>query len=292
MFWNTSERQEKPIGSSRQVIGLIPAGGHGKRIAPLPCSKELFPIGFCTAEEGKPVRPKAVCQYLLEKMRLAGVTNVYIVLREGKWDIPTYLGDGSMLDMHFAYLMMGYPFGTSYTVDQAYPFIDDALVAFGFSDILFDPDDAYVHLLKRQTATNADIILGVLPAHNPEMMDMIEMDSDGRVVSLIIKPQRTELRYAWICAVWTPAFTRFQHDFLQTRRVADSNKENDKQEELSVGHVLQAAIHQGLHAEGVIFEHHSYLDIGTPDSLQKAVQDAGVHPQRGTDQTIPRHPRV
>lgn len=29
-----------------------------------------------------------------------------IVLREGERDIPTYLGDGTMLDMYLAYLMM------------------------------------------------------------------------------------------------------------------------------------------------------------------------------------------
>jgi glucose-1-phosphate thymidylyltransferase len=85
-------------------------------------------------------------------MRLAGVTRAYIVLREGKWDIPAYLGDGTMLNMHLAYLMMRLPFGAPYTLDQAYPFVQDALVAFGFPDIIFQPDDAFVQLLARQAA--------------------------------------------------------------------------------------------------------------------------------------------
>jgi glucose-1-phosphate thymidylyltransferase len=50
------------------VIGLIPAGGQATRIAPLPCSKELFPLGFSSMNSGQGMRPKVVCHYLLEKM--------------------------------------------------------------------------------------------------------------------------------------------------------------------------------------------------------------------------------
>ncbi len=81
------------------------------RITPLPCSKELYPIGFRRSGKDNGLSPKAVCHYLLEKMHLAGITKAYIVLRNGKWDIPTYFGDGKMLDMHLAYLMMDLPFG-------------------------------------------------------------------------------------------------------------------------------------------------------------------------------------
>ena len=75
--------------SFREVIGLLPAGGEAKRIAPLPCSKELFPIGFRPVGEQGELRPKVACHYLLEKMSLAGIGKVYIILRKGKWDIPT-----------------------------------------------------------------------------------------------------------------------------------------------------------------------------------------------------------
>ena len=73
----------------REIVGIVPAVGHAARLAPLPCSKELYPIGFRSAAGGRSVRPKAVCLYLLEKFQLAGVTRSFIVLREGKWDIPS-----------------------------------------------------------------------------------------------------------------------------------------------------------------------------------------------------------
>lgn len=74
----------------QSAIGLIPAAGQGSRIAPLPGSKKLYPIGQ-VATDGS-LRPK-VCHYLLESMRLAGIGKTYVLLRSGKWDIPAYLGD-------------------------------------------------------------------------------------------------------------------------------------------------------------------------------------------------------
>ena len=249
----------------QEVIGLVPAAGQGQRISPLPCSKECYPVGFRRMDEKGTVSPKVVSHYLLEKMRLGGISKAFVVLRDGKWDIPKYFGDGGMLDMSLAYLMMGLPYGAPYTADQAYPFLKNSLVAFGFPDILFGPDDAYCQLLERQVSTKADVVLGLFPADRPDTMDMVDLDQDGRVRSLVIKPPRTTLRYAWILAVWTPVFTQYQHEFLQKHlRAVDSSREA-QQEELSVGQVIQAAIHDGVRVQAVVFPDHEYLDIGTPE---------------------------
>ncbi len=61
-----------------------------------------------------------------------------------------------MLNMHFTYLMVGLPYGTPFTLDQAYPFVQNTLVAFSFPDIIFDADDAFVRLLERQAETRAN----------------------------------------------------------------------------------------------------------------------------------------
>jgi glucose-1-phosphate thymidylyltransferase len=256
----------------REIIGLIPAGGHAQRLSPLPCSKELYPVGFRSVDDGRSLRPKVVCHYLLEKMAFAGINKVYIVIRQGKWDIPNYLGDGSMLNLNLGYLMTSSTLGAPYTLDQAHPFVQDALVAFGFPDILFRPDDAFVQLLRCQGSTDADISLGIFPAHQPHVMDMVDVDGNGRIRSIIIKPSQTQLQYAWIFAVWTPVFTRFMHEFLQTHKPPNGNSDRVEREELSVGHVIQASIHNGLRAHAVTFNEGAYLDIGTPDDLVRAVQ--------------------
>jgi glucose-1-phosphate thymidylyltransferase len=178
-----------------------------------------------------------------------------------------------MLDMNLAYLMMRLPFGAPYTLDQAYPFVQDSLVAFGFPDIIFQPDNAFVQLLMRQAATNADVVLGLFPAPNPQKMDMVALDKEGRVRQIVIKPQQTELHYTWIIAVWSPAFSHFMHDYLaaQEKEPANNGHHAAKRRELYVGHVFQAAIDQNLAVEAVVFPHATCLDIGTPDDLAKAV---------------------
>jgi glucose-1-phosphate thymidylyltransferase len=70
----------------QEVIGVLPAGGKALRIAPLPCSKELFPVGFHAEGTELGLRPKVVGHFLLENMRLANIKKAYFILREGKWD--------------------------------------------------------------------------------------------------------------------------------------------------------------------------------------------------------------
>ncbi|MFZ5917485.1 MAG: sugar phosphate nucleotidyltransferase [Chloroflexota bacterium] len=264
---------------SKQVIGLIPAGGLAARIAPLPVSKELYPIGFRTVEGDSGLRPKVVCHYLLEKMQLAGIDRAYIILRQGKWDIPAYLGDGSMLGIHLAYLMMRLPYGAPYTLDQAYPFVQDCIVALGFPDIIFQPDDAFVQLLGRQAASEADIVLGLFPVDQPHKMDMVELDDDGRVRQIVIKPAQTHLRYTWFIAVWTPVFTRFMHDYLASIQITATKSLDEKNgsacREIFVGDVIRVALQNGLRVESVIFAQGTYVDIGTPEDLVRAVRGDG-----------------
>ncbi len=254
----------------REVIGLIPAAGTASRIAPLPCSKELYPVGFRSVDSDGSMRPKVVSHYLLEKMRLAEITKVFIILRDGKWDIPAYFGDGKGLDMNLAYLMMDLPYGAPFTLDQAYPFVQDAIVALGFPDIIFEPEDAYRKLLLKQTETNSDIVLGLFSAGNPHKTDMVELDESGQIRALHIKPDQTQLTYTWQIAVWTPVFTRYMHQYVSNRKENTVNLKHQK--ELFVGDVIHAAIRDHMHIESVLFQDGNYIDIGTPEDLMRAIQ--------------------
>lgn len=261
--------------NKREVIGLLPAGGQATRISPLPASKELYPVGFRQVDEAGNLRPKVVCHYLLEKMQLAGIEKAYFILRSGKWDIPAYFQDGAMLNMNLGYLLMNLPFGVPYTLDQAYPFVQNSLVALGFPDILFQPDDAFVHLLARQARNQADVVLGLFPTDRPQKAGMVDYDDTGLVRVIIEKPPQTDLRYMWAIAVWTPAFTQFLHEYLieieanKVRNAAESHLL--KPPELPIGDVIQASIYKGFRVEAEVFEQGSYLDIGTPDDLVRAV---------------------
>jgi glucose-1-phosphate thymidylyltransferase len=254
------------------VVGLIPAGGQATRIMPIPCSKELFPIGFFQYGVDGELRPKTACHYVLEKMRWAGIETAYIVVRKEKWDIPSYLGNGSLLDMHLGYLVVEKTPNVPYTLDQAYPFVRGARVALGFGDILFDSQDAFVHILKRQAATTADVVLGLFPSDKPEKVDMVEVDESGRVKSITIKPRHTNLHYTWGLAVWTPTFSEFLHAAAGDSRAASAGKP-----EMFVGDVIQAAINKGLHVDSVHVSDRPFIDIGTVEDLARAVRVFGHH---------------
>lgn len=247
------------------IIGLIPAAGQATRLGALPCSKELYPIGFQAEPSGS---PKVACHYLLERMRAAGITRAYIVLRAGKWDIPAYFRDGAWLDMHLAYLLMGPPFGSPYTLDQAWPFVWHSRVALGFADIIFEPFDAFARLLAYQADTGADAVLGLFPAERPHKCDMVETDAANRVRRIVIKPTATELRYNWMVAVWTPIFTRFMHEYLAAALGAQPTAPR----EAFVGDVMQAAIDAGLRFEAQRFDRGRALDIGTTEELKEAIR--------------------
>jgi glucose-1-phosphate thymidylyltransferase len=249
----------------QDVIGLIPAAGRATRLPDLPCSKEVTPIGHTPDESGQSGHPKAVCQYLLEKMRFADIKQAYIILREGKWDIPAYFRDGSVVDMHLAYLLTELPFGAPYTLDQAYPFVKDSLVALGFPDILFSPDDAYTRLLEHQQQTSADVVLGLFPADRPEKVDMVDVDPRGNVREIVIKPKGSDLRYTWGIATWTPRFTQFMHEYLAREKASAADRR-----EWYVGHVFQAALQESMSLRALTVSDEAYLDIGTPEDLAKA----------------------
>jgi len=198
---------------------------------------------------------------------VAGITKAYIVLREGKWDIPAYFGDGSLVNMHLAYLVIRQSPGVPYTIDRAYPFLRDALVAFGFPDILFQPDDAFTQLLIYQKDSQPDILLGLFPADQPQKVDMVDVDDDGRVRQIVLRPHRTQLRYCWAITVWTPLFTQFLHDYVAARKTSPAT-----QPEVAVGHVVQAAIKAGLRVEAAAVSDGPFVDIGTPEDLGRAVR--------------------
>jgi glucose-1-phosphate thymidylyltransferase len=275
-----SDRSSNHIDQSKQlkekIIGLVPAAGKAFRISPLPLSKELYPIGFYQMDNGGNLHPKPVCLNLLESMQVAKVTEAFIVLRKGKWDIPAYLGDGKNLNMNLGYLIMDLPYGVPFSLDQAFPFIQDATVVFGFPDIIFQPYDAFLRLLAKQAECNADVVLGLFPAENPQKMDMVAFDESGNVSRIEIKPTETDLKYTWIIAVWNDSFTRFMHDFVshdQEKRLAgsmDQYRASDK--EIHVGDVIQSALDSDLIIEDVIFEKGSYIDIGTPEEMIRAIK--------------------
>ena len=263
--------------STPEIVGLLPAAGTAQRISPLPCSKEIYPIGFRIDEQTGQIRPKVVSHHLFDKFRAAGVRMAYVIARSGKWDIPAYFGDGQLVGVDIAYLVISGSLGPPDTLDRAYRFLGDSWVAFAFPDMVFGPDDVFRQLIGRLRETSAAVVLGIYPTEDVRRMDMIDVDETGVVRSIVLKPESTDLRFTWTCAVWTPVFTEFLHAFVERERRTHTGATlrtayvDDAGGDLSVGVVLRAAVQAGIRVQAVAFPGEAFIDIGTPDHLRNAV---------------------
>jgi glucose-1-phosphate thymidylyltransferase len=256
-----------------KITGLIPAAGSASRLSPLPFSKELYPINIDKVSSDKSFHPKTTIQYLLENMKNGGANNVFIVIRDGKWDIPSYLGDGSPLEIHIAYLMMGVPFGPPFTIDQAYPFLDGNLILFGFPDILVTPYNAFEVLVEKLQSSKADAILGLHSVDDPENWDMVKLDDDGKVADLIIKKEEKGYDFGWAIMAWKPVFTEYLHSF--TKKILQNHREGKIEEngnwrEPIISDVVKASIKDGLDVTSHIFEVGKIMDVGTPERIKNS----------------------
>lgn len=259
------------------MIGLVPAAGRATRLGRLPCSKALLPVGYRRSAIDGAARVKVASHYLLEKMLAGGAHEVYMIVRDGRWDIADYFGDGAEFGMHIAYLVADEPLGPPFTLDRAYPFARDALVLFGFPDILFQPHDAFEVALRRLDETGADVVVGACPA--AEAFDIVEADSDGRVRRLEVKESVVEIavpHWVWVFAVWRPSFTEFLHGEVARLRALALSGAAGAHPEWPVGATIDAAVAAGLHVNSVYFPSGVYTDLGLPERLARAVDFPGV----------------
>jgi glucose-1-phosphate thymidylyltransferase len=170
---------------------------------------------------------------------------------------------------------MNLPYGTPFTLDQAYPFIKNKNVAMGFPDIIMEPVEAFSILKKKLLEANADVVLGLFPIEYYWKWDMIEFDGTN-INEIIIKGKRSDLKYGWSNAVWQPAFTEFMHQYLKAfvKKNPDGKKiqKDGSQREVYVGDVFMEAIQDGLKIDYVIFDTGFTNDIGTHEEMAAYLQ--------------------
>src|SRR5438309_9632238 len=139
------------------MIGVIPAAGAGQRIQPLGCSKELLPVG--SRSVGGIDRPKAVAEYLVERMIAAGADQICMVVSADKTDLIKYFAERSYAAEIF-YVLQQKPQGLCDALFRAEPFArhhDRVLV--GLPDTIWFPDKGYISTLCVVVETLAIYVL-------------------------------------------------------------------------------------------------------------------------------------
>lgn len=258
---------------SMRVVGVIPGGGNGERMAPLPSSKELLPLGFRATPRGP--RPKVIANYLIDALREAGVDQVYWLIDRSKTDILQYFGSGAEVGVQLAYVPTEASPSIVHTLDNARGFLGDAQVLFGFPDIVFEPVHALRALRQRLSQGRADVVLAALPAPPEQIADRVVVDATGRALSVLVKPVDGSGSDAWVLAAWAPSFTAFLERWLLARASLASATLQAASPEPYLGHVLQAAIVAGLSIEVETFQLGSFIDVGTSEGFASAVRRYG-----------------
>jgi glucose-1-phosphate thymidylyltransferase len=199
------------------------------------------------------------------------VTRVLVLLRQGKWDVPRRLGDGAEFGVELAYRVLAPTRGVPFTLAAAAPFLGDRLAALGFPDILVQPRDLLARLVAHRERGGADVALALAPCDRPQASDLVAVDARGRVKRFEIKPATTELRWTWAFAVWTPKFTRFLVRWTETFNARSARLGREPY----VSDVFAAALAEGFEIDTLAAPQAKLLDIGTPESLARAM---GVSP--------------
>jgi glucose-1-phosphate thymidylyltransferase len=233
--------------------GIVPAAGVGSRIQPLAFSKELLPVG--SRFEGGTERPKAVSEYLLERMILAGATKICIAISPGKSDIVEYYG-GNLGAAHICYVVQPEPLGLCDALFRALPLIgpgDQVLV--GLPDTVWFPEDG----LRRLDEDLLSFLL--FPVQRPELFDAVVTGDDGRVLEIQVK--RPGASSSWIWGAFRMPGATFQelHALWLERGRQDAY----------VGTLVNDWLARGGQARGVRAGE-SYVDVGTLHGYREAIQ--------------------
>src|SRR5437764_6485489 len=143
--------------------GIIPAAGIGSRIQPLAFSKELLPVG--SRLDGETERPRAVSEYLVERMMIAGATKLCFVIAPGKSDILEYYSAG-FGRAAACYVVQPQAAGLCDAIFRALPLIHpDEPVLVGLPDTIWFPEDG----LRALDEDGLSFLL--FPVERPEFFD-------------------------------------------------------------------------------------------------------------------------
>jgi dTDP-glucose pyrophosphorylase len=236
--------------------GIVPAAGQGSRIQPLAFSKELLPVG--SRRDGERERPRAVSEYLVERLVLGGADKICFVIAPGKSDILEYYG-GDVFSASVFYGVQPQPAGLCDAVFRALPLIGrDEQVMVGLPDTIWFPADALTQL------PDETLSFLLFPVKRPELFDAVVMEDGGRIREIQVKSPHAASHWIWGA-------------FKMPRRILDDLHElwiaRDRSDEY-VGTLVNAWIAQGGAAVGVPAGE-SYVDVGTVRGYREAVMLLG-----------------
>ena len=234
------------------MLGIVPAAGAGSRLQPLAFSKEMLPVGSTFDEHGVE-RPKAVSEFLVERMLHAGADRICFIISPEKTDIIPYYARHSA-SHRFCYVVQERPRGLCDALFRALQVMrDDEQVLVGLPDTVWFPLEGFSLL------PDGELSFLLFPVDEPRRFDAV-LTADGVVTEIQVKVDRPGTSWVWGAFRMPAATFRALHALWS---------EPDRGDEY-VGTLVNAYLRRGGHALG-IQSGVRYYDVGTVDGYRAAI---------------------
>jgi dTDP-glucose pyrophosphorylase len=234
--------------------GIIPSAGAGSRIQPLGFSKQLLAVGTRAGASGEHERPRALGEFLVGRMAIAGVTQFCFVIAPGKTDVLAYHG-AEAAGRPAVYVVQDAPTGLCDAVFRALPLIrPEEQIVVGLPDTLWFPE----HGLKLLGDDGLSFLC--FPSHSPERYEAVLAGDDGEVREIRVAREDAGSRWVWGAFKLDGATLSALFDVWCDRGRADEN----------IGDLVNAWLAAGGSARAVKAGE-VYVDVDTAADVREAM---------------------
>ena len=170
-----------------QRKGIILAGGSGTR---------LYPLTIAVSKQLLPIYDKPMVYYPLTVLMLAGIKDILVITTPQDQDqFQRLLGDGSQWGIHLEYKVQPSPDGLAQAFILAEDFLNGAPSAMVLGDNVFFGHGLPDILAAADKQTSGATVFGY-HVSDPERYGVVAFDVDGKVQSIIEKPDVPPSNYA------------------------------------------------------------------------------------------------